>query len=364
MDTEPGEPVENVLRAVHERYPGLDLERFQKGPFKQWRDRGLFPRPSQRPGRGKSHGKGAIYPPGTSAQVLRILEMRDELGRFDPERALWRLWWEGFSVEPAYIWKQLDTRLQPLETWREEWRAFTPDERIEWKMLSDRLPEPLRTVRNLVGRRGLERVTDVLTRIAAGEFTAWEDREERNSVIDGLGLDRAKRNRIGIAAPWLRGMLDEQLRELATTIQPHRLRDALSTTEGDELCQARDELQAFLGLLYTVRLTIESMLGTGGVGLRFVPHPNDLDHVIMPGVLLGWLAFRRNPTLYAGYETLMDFAESGASLNFFIDLMRNADTQKLPRRLEPSGSTAQGDKSPCTTILASHSIPPAHETVS
>ncbi len=367
MDVQRDESAESLIAVA-----GDHGHRVTPVMLKKWRARGLLPRPTTRGlGRpscrddGQKRGSDAIYPLGTTAQLLRLLEIRAEGGRFDPERALWRLWWENFAIEPSYIWNQLDGKLQPIELWSEKWRALTSDERIEWMMLPDRLPDPLRTIRDRVGRRGLECVMDVLIRIAAGELTIWEDKEERSSVINGLGLDRAKRDRIGVASPWLRGMLDEQLRELATTIRPDRLREALDATkEENALCNGRDELQAFLGLLYTVRLTVEPMLGAGALGLGLIPHPNDLCYAIMPTLFLGWFAFRRDPTLYAGYETLMAFAESGASLTFFIDLMRNADTQKLPRRLEPSGSTAQGDQSPCTTSLASPSRPPARETAS
>lgn len=331
--------------------------------LKKWRAAGLLPRPSQR-SRGRGHGTETVYPAGSTGQLLRLLEIRAEGGRFDPERTLWRLWWEGWPVNPEHIWTRLDTTFHAVEAWRVEWRTLTPDERIERTTMPDRLPEPLRTIRKRVGPRGVESVAYVLSSVAVGEFSTWEHGEDKRAIIDGLGFDRAKRERIGRADPWLRGLLDEQLRDLATTIQPSRVRDALASTCGDELCRARDELQAFLGFLYTVRLTMDSMLGAGALGLGLLPEPSELTHETGPGLLLVWLAWRRIPQLYDGYTTLMRLAESGAPISFFINLIRNANPQELPRRLAPSGSAADGkEPSTCTTSL-SPSPSPNPDTVS
>lgn len=331
--------------------------------LKKWRAAGLLPRPSQR-SRGRGHGTETVYPAGSTGQLLRLLEIRAEGGRFDPERTLWRLWWEGWPVKPGHIWKRLDTTFHALEAWRVEWRTLTPDERIERTMMPDRLPEPLRTIRKRVGPHGVESVAYVLSSVAVGEFSTWEHEEDKRAVIEGLGLDRAKKDRIGNAAPWLRGMLDEHFRDLSKTIRLECLQDGLTqATDDDEICRARDELQALLGFLYTVRLTLESMVGTNAFGLGLILHPKDLNHTIMPSVLLGWLAFCRDPKLYAGFETLMQNAESGAPRSFFINLMRSADTNKPPRRLQPSGGTTRRESPPaCTPSLASLSPPPSRQS--
>lgn len=311
--------------------------------LKKWRDAGLLARPRQRglgrPGQQDEdikRGSDALYPPGTSVQLLRLLAIRAEGRRFKPERALWRLWWEGFPIEDSRIRPLLDRDLQTLDAWWKTWQGLSPDDRIEQSMPLDRLPEPFRSIRERIGRPGMEWLTSVLTRIATGEFSSWEDAIERDAVLRGLGFDRAKQDRIGRAEPWLRGMLDEHLRKLAMIVRPDQLRDTLQRTSDDDLRHARDELQVFLGLLYTVQLTAESTLGRGAMGLGWLPHPNDLNHTVMPGVLLGWLAFRRDPTLYAGYQMLMHFAQSGAPLSFFSDLIRDAGTKDLPRQVVPS----------------------------
>src|SRR4051794_20444227 len=97
-DERSGEPRENVLAVAMTEDP-----RFSEVTFKKWRDRGLVPRPIARPGRGRELGRAAVYPPGTTAQLLRVLAIRTEGGRFDPDRALWRLWWERWPVAPDGI---------------------------------------------------------------------------------------------------------------------------------------------------------------------------------------------------------------------------------------------------------------------
>jgi hypothetical protein len=346
MNTDSGETADSLISTA-----GAHEHRVTPVMLKKWRDAGLLPRPRQQ-SLGRGRGTVAIYPDGTSAHLLRLLTIRAEGGRFSPEQTLWRLWWEGFSIDPARVRALLETQLREFEAWRDEWSGLTPDERIERLARLERLPEPLRSFRKRMGSRAFESLSDVLTRVVTGEFTTWETTIERNTMLSGLGLNRAKRDRIGRSEPWLRGMLDEHLNDLARTIQPDRLRDTFTNASDDEICDARDEMQAFFGLLYTVRLTLESISGDSAFGLSLVPHPHDVNHQIMPTLLLGWLAFRRVPTLFTGFETLMQFAESGAPLSFFIDLMRDTNTEKLPRRLAPSGSAADGkESSTCTTSL-------------
>ncbi len=90
--------------------------RVTAGMLKKWHLFGLLPRPKQKQlGRnreGKSLGSVTIYPPRTLAQLLRLLEMRSEGGRFNPERALWRLWWEGWPVDPESIRSRLGVESQ------------------------------------------------------------------------------------------------------------------------------------------------------------------------------------------------------------------------------------------------------------
>lgn len=364
MNSDSREPTESLITTA-----AAHGHRVTPVMLKKWRDAGIIPRPQQR-SLGRDRGTVALYPAGTRAQLLRLLSIRAEASRFNVEHALWRLWWEGFPIEPTRIRALLEQQLGAFEGWVSRWHTLTPDERIEEiTRISDpppsRLPEPLRTIRTRLGSQGMGLLASSLARMAVGEFGEWLEQGEQDAVLAGLGLDQARRERIGREQPWLRGVLSDQLSRFTATIRPERLRDAVAMASDEELQRARDELKAFLKFLYTARVMLESITGReGAFGLARMPHPNELEHAVMPGMLLGWLAFRRDPALRSGYDTMMSFAAASAPVAFFMELVRKADTEALPRRLAPSGSMAHGEEpSTCTTSLSS-SAPSPRETVS
>jgi hypothetical protein len=78
----------------------------------RWHRAGLLPRPRQRPlGRGK--GTETIYPPGASAQVVALCQIKDEERRLD--QVAFRLWWDGFAIDPELIKAQLAAAICPPE---------------------------------------------------------------------------------------------------------------------------------------------------------------------------------------------------------------------------------------------------------
>jgi hypothetical protein len=78
----------------------------------RWHRAGLLPRPCQRP-LGRGRGTQTIYPFGTSVQVVALCQIKEEEHRLD--RVAFRLWWEGFAVEPEVIRSQLAVTMGPLE---------------------------------------------------------------------------------------------------------------------------------------------------------------------------------------------------------------------------------------------------------
>jgi hypothetical protein len=275
---------------------------------KDWRKAGLLPRPIGATGQGRGHGV-AYYPPGTGELLTAICRHSKPKKSLDDLSFL--VWWDGFPVEPTMIRNRLESVLDDWQTWSDQWRelsTYRQQDRIASLAVSNRLPEPLRTVRGKVGPRRLEAVLTTLTRVASGSFEDWESSDERAATIEGLGLDKARRDRIGTVAPWLRGIISDQIRDLAATIEPSRLRDAYIATGDDELCQARNELKAFLGMLSSVRPMIESLCGPGAFGVGLLPDIDAINHKIEPAFLLVWLVWRDMPKLASGYQTLMDTA--------------------------------------------------------
>ncbi len=298
-----GEPREAVLAAARAVDPA-----FTEVMFKKWRDRGLVPRPIARPGRGREHGRGAIYPAGTTAQVIRVLEIRAEGGRFDPDRALWRLWWERTPVDPERIRVLLAAELDQLEHLFA--KVFEGDELGEkaveeiMRLAGGHLDGLLRAVRRQIGRDGFTQVCVLMVRVAAGRFDGWESTRDREWVDRALMLDRARRDRIGSASPWYRGNVEEVLRTVSRVVSPPVLRTTLSEASDDDLVLAREELRELLTLADAARVMAEALRGFGAFGFSALPSATELGDVPPPRLLLWWLSVRRLPEVTAGLETL------------------------------------------------------------
>ncbi len=298
-----GEPREVVLTAARAVDPA-----FTEVMFKKWRDRGLVPRPIARPGRGREHGRGAVYPAGTTAQVLRVLAIRAEGGRFDPDRALWRLWWERAPVDPERIRVLLAAELDRLEGLFGD--AFEGDELGEnavkaiMRLAGGNLDGLLRAVRRQIGHDGFAQVCALMVRVAAGRFDGWETTRDREWVDRALMLDRARRDRIGSASPWYRGNVEEVLRTVSRVVSLPALRTTLSGATDDELVLAREELRELLAVADAARTLAEALRGFGAFGFSALPSATELGDVPSPTLLLWWLSVRRLPEVPAGLETL------------------------------------------------------------
>lgn len=305
MNSERSEPVEDILRAVHERYPDLDMEKFHRGPFKQWRARGLFPRPIRRPGRGRRHGKGAIYPAGTTAQVLRILEMRAEPGRFDPEQALWRLWWEGWPIDTAAI----RTRLEA---------AVVSDVRHE--AMSDGKPPPIATkLRKRAGPEGFGTLTEVFHRLQTGGVVGdWRMRVAlpilyRIGGIEGLRRDvpQADMPDVGRATADV-VPIAESLRRQGSATSPDALREALA--EDPDIDQARDDLQRIVRTGRALWLVVAPLLSDTRLVRELIPVYEKAAWDLLPEAVLYMIALRRVPAYAARFDELRKHDDIAAEL--------------------------------------------------
>jgi hypothetical protein len=89
------EPRDGVLEAA-------DAAGFEVTPqqLARWHRSGLLPRPVQR-GQGRGRGTVTLYPGGTSRQLVALCRARS--GTRDLVRVGFRMWWQGFDVDPGLV---------------------------------------------------------------------------------------------------------------------------------------------------------------------------------------------------------------------------------------------------------------------
>ncbi len=95
------EPTQDILDYL--KFAGFDVTRDQLARLHRRR---LISQPFNGPGVGR--GVVSMYPAGTAERMLRISQLKKSTKQFD--ELAWRLWWEGFNVDPdlvrAYLMKK------------------------------------------------------------------------------------------------------------------------------------------------------------------------------------------------------------------------------------------------------------------
>lgn len=358
-----GEPVEDVLRAATTLHPD-----FTPVMFKKWRDGGLIPRPVRRPGRGKTHGTGAIYPDGTTTQLLRLLDIRSEGGRFNMDRALWRLWWEGFDIAPDRIRQMLQDRQRAwadaANAFWSEWEATGREDMLD-QLAAARMP--LRTLGQMKRHAREHKFTDLIMfslGMFGGRGAGWfndvtgagGEIYDLNLISSALGLQYAfsgftRNERARFATE-----LGESLERFARAVAPDVLDSALSSATGNALSDARDELKAMIGSVLAFWSLVELVAGKNSAAGDLVrDFQRDSGELGQGGVLI-WLSLRSLP----GYRQLAALLSNPAAVATLSQIASTgANSEIPPRRRQPSGGSAQGVGSPCTTSLASPPPSPA-----
>lgn len=364
-----GEPVEEVLRFATEYAPD-----FSPVMFKKWRDAGLIPRPIRRPGRGKAQGKDSIYPDGTTAQLLRVLAMRSEPGRFNVNRALWRLWWDGWNIEPETIRELLGARQEEWETalsaYVEQWEALETSPDASSPFADGRLPFGTLGQARRRDRDHFEDIASLVLGIMAGKGASWfSDTAGTGEAIEDLritaktfGIDRVFHSLQGGERDDVASDIGETLDRFSDAMSPDTLREVVLKVRYDDMTAARDELKAFAIFAGIMLRMLEHIAGPK-TAARDIFHDIQCDTgELMQGALLVWMSLRTR----SGYRELGNYFTNTNELAMLASTIDTLTTgYKIPpRRRQPSGGSAQGDKSQCTTSLPLEQPLPDHETAS
>ncbi|MBA3274576.1 MAG: hypothetical protein H0T72_02185 [Chloroflexia bacterium] len=361
MEEYTGETAESLVQAASEAG-----HRVSPVMLKKWRDAGLMPRPSQR-SRGRGRGTATIYPPGTTAQLLRLLAIRADRGRFDPERALWRLWWEGWPIEPEQLRAALDAK---LIAWDRALRDYATSDVEDGDTAADafvraKLPPVLRRARKRAGSQHMPTVATLILDAMAGEAPAlWQDEDDASTLFRALGVEPAIRT----LAPELHRFMDDMagtLHRFGQAVSPEVLHDALHSASDKELVTARDDLRKIVAVTQGIWNVAAFLFPKSNAGRDVLALAPDEAMDALSGAILCTLALRR----YPAYADLLDAVTGhGAITSALTTAIANDsqhETMKPPRRRQPSGGTASSVRSTqCTTSLASPLAPPALDTAS
>lgn len=109
----PGETPEEIVE-----HAGITKRR-----FRDWRERGLVPRPIARPSRGHARGRAAFYPEGTADLCRAIARKMEEVYRLDDAAA--ELWLKGYPLSGYMrqrLLERIEEEIEEQQRYREVWQ--------------------------------------------------------------------------------------------------------------------------------------------------------------------------------------------------------------------------------------------------
>ena len=177
---------------------------------------GLIPEPEIH-ALGRGRGTESRYPSGTSARLVRVMEIHARERRL--AHTAWRLWWEDGGVIPPPARELLTRVARSLDDERDRLAALlagdeagTPASIAEMDQLyadaeNDRIRGPLGEARRNVGRERFATVVRALAEVGAGRIAARvgdDYQDDAGRLVDrALGLERARTDRVAGSVPWL-----------------------------------------------------------------------------------------------------------------------------------------------------------------
>ncbi len=199
----------------------------------RWHRAGLLPRPAQR-SLGRGRGTETVYPAGTSVQLVALCQMKDEERRLD--RLAFRLWWDGFPVDPEVIKEFLKVVAGPME---DKVRQAIADGQV-----AGIVGAPLR---QFLGR---DRIAAIAARI--------QDGDDPSTGTEVLPWDAPPS---GI--PTLDDLADVLGRAVVSRLADIPMADLISRASEVDLIRARDRTKTILALLEAVA-PLEWLYGKAG----------------------------------------------------------------------------------------------------
>lgn len=290
---------------------------------------GLIPSPRTRPlGRGK--GTASEFPPGSTARLLRVLEVQKAEHTQKFRTIAWRLWWEDGGPLPkparellagtAMRWDRERDELSDLLA-REDSGDSDAERQMDALYLAverGAVEGPLGTIRRNAGREGFSSVARIFAEVATGRFESYQDHEEPGEegtpqagttgalVERALGLDHARSDRIAGHEPRFTGSSEAQFMLLSDLVGDRELGPLATTTSDADLDKARTEVRNLLDLISTFAPMVERVLGGDAAGYRTIARALNLRTTRSQAfMLLSWLALRQNPELLKGLQHLI-----------------------------------------------------------
>lgn len=263
MHEEAGQTSDQVLLAVGAA--GFPITGDQ---LARWHRAGLVPRPRQRSlGRGK--GTATIYPSGTVEQVVALCQITSQHRSL--ARAAFKLWWDGYEVDPEQVWASLNKAAAKLDAELAGERSSKHKPANSFEGLLNRRLGPAR-------RQQIEQaVREAVSHPEAGALVAFRD------------LDLP-----ALPPPSLDDLLALALPLLVGAVSTLKAVDLVKQATYDEICDARNEMKLLFAAISRWVEPLAWLWGRKGAVFQLIADlPKAVEQVELPDLLVAALILRR-----------------------------------------------------------------------
>jgi hypothetical protein len=255
-------------------------------------------------------GTVTVYPAETKRQLVRLCQLHRHEKRLG--HIGWALWWEGYAIDTTVARSFLTDVAGDLDKTLSKVRWLLADEDatnvLFEKSVTTRISHALvRQVRKRVGSQRFPQVIDLILRVAIGSFSGYALYSDEQEVFErGLGIDRARTDRVYLAPPWLQDS-EEPLVRLSALLKNASFASTLEGADDSELEDARGELRRFMTLMDGFGQATGHRFGRGAFGMiLFSAGKRLLGIEDFARQCLLWLHVRRSDEMEHGMSKILE----------------------------------------------------------
>ncbi len=210
----------------------------------------------------------ARYPSGTAQRMLRIAQLRSSIKQLD--ELAWRLWWEGFDIEPDLIRTYL---LKRATRWDEQLREIRlaateapEDEKGERDVLEEVFFQHLKVAPAMASaRRRLGRGSELYAEFSALLIDLVRGDLSSPETSDGGLFDRAATGGVRAKVDDARRAGEVALRAMQNSMDTPFI-ELVASLDDKEIANARPVALRLLGLVANVGGIVQEVFGGSGHG--------------------------------------------------------------------------------------------------
>jgi hypothetical protein len=262
-------------------------QRPTRAQLRRYQQNGLIPKPRQ-VGLGRAKGTEVRYPSGTAEQLVAASKAMKSKS-FGIAR--WRLWWDGWPIDPIRIKRDLRTHIRTSQQ-----RESVP-----------------RWIRRRLNPVQTKRFRQISGQLIAGKVMEPISGDDERLLAKGMGVEQSLVLEMRRPGFWPVSGFGNIMQMVSVTMAAETVKLTLSNATEEELHATRDELRAVIANADGLTNLFESV----GVPAfkRIASGLPKLSPSEQQSALVAWLSARQSPTVRNVYAVILQLCIQPSPIN-------------------------------------------------